>query len=388
MRTIYLDHNATTPLAPQALAAMLPFLAGGGRFGNASSLHSAGRDARAGVDDARDRLACLLGARAAEIVFTSGGTESDNLAVIGLARKRIAQGAQRHLITTQTEHHAVLHAAQYLEQREQFRVTWLPVDGRGRVDVGALRENLTPQTALVSILCANNETGTLQPIAEIAALCRANGVPFHSDRVQSFGKVPVRVDSAEPGPDALSIAAHKFGGPKGVGALWLRKGLSIDAIGYGGEQENGKRPGTENVAGIVGMVVAAELAVEAMGREQPRQAALRDRLWAGIAALHPAAIRNGCWDEPGHQLANTLNVSFPGLDGAALLMNFDLEGICVSSGSACMSGSPHPSHVLLAMGVPRSVAESSVRFSVGSDTTEADIDAVLEVLPRIVARLL
>ena len=388
LSSIYLDHNATTPLAPEALGAMLPFLSGAdaGQFGNASSLHSVGREARAAVDDARDRLARLLGARPNEIIFTSGGTEADNLAVVGLARNRVRKGSASHLVILQTEHHAVLHAANFLERHEGFRVTRLPVDRRGQADPGDLRRAITPETALVSIQSANNETGTIQPVQELAAICRGAGVPFHSDTVQSFGKTPVRVD-CEPGLDAISLAAHKFYGPKGAGALWLRSGVSIDAIGHGGAQENDRRPGTENVAAIVGMVTAAELAVKSLAEEQPREAALRDRLWEGLRAAFPAAVRNGAWDEPERQLANTLNVSFPGLDGSTLLMNCDLEGICVSSGSACMAGSPQPSHVLLSMGVPQAVAESSVRFSLGNATTAEDIEAVLERLPGIFGRL-
>ena len=390
LSTIYLDHNATTPLAPEALAAMLPFLDGGyeGRFGNPSSIHAAGREARAAIDDARDRLARLLGARPHEMIFTGGGTEADNLAIIGLARNRARRGSERHLIISQTEHHAVLHAADYLEAREGFRVTRLAVDGCGLVDPDALRRAITPQTTLVSIHSANNETGTIQPVAELALICREHGVPLHSDKVQSFGKLPVRVDDTyEPGPDALSLAAHKFYGPKGVGALWLRSGISIDATGYGGAHENERRPGTENVAGIVGMVTAAELAVQSIAHEQPRQAALRDRLWQGIQAAFPAAVRNGAWGEPARQLANTLNVSFPGLDGATLLIHCDLAGLCVSSGSACMTGSPQPSHVLMAMGVPREIAAASLRFSLGKGTTAKEIETVLERLTTIFSRL-
>ena len=384
MGLVYLDYNATTPLAPEVLAAMLPIL--GGSHGNPSSIHSAGRTARAIVDDARDRLARVLGARSHEIVFTGGGTESDNLALLGLARNRAAQaGIARHLITSKTEHHAVLHAADYLENHDGFRVTRLPVDNCGVVDLDDLRRAITPQTALISVMSANNETGTLQPVREIAAICRETGVLFHSDMVQSFGKRPIQVaDPGQPGPDAISIAAHKFYGPTGVGALWLRSGVSIDRIGFGGSHENERRPGTENVAGIAGLARAAELVVEGMAEEQARQAALRERLWEGVKAAFPAAIRNG---HPQGQLANTLNVSFPGLDGESLLINLDLEGICVSSGSACMVGSIQPSHVLLAMGVLRDVAQAAVRFSLGKETTQGEIDAVIERLPRIVERL-
>ena len=228
----------------------------------------------------------------------------------------------------------------------------------------------------------------VQPLSEIAAICREVGVPFHSDMVQSFGKSEVRAGTPDvPGPDAISLAAHKFYGPKGVGALWLRTGVSIDSIDFGGSHENGRRPGTENVAAIVGMVAAAEWAVQSMAHEQPRQAALRDRLWEGLRAAYPQAVRNGAGDEPARQLANTLNVSFPGLDGPSLLINSDLEGICVSGGSACMTGSPQPSHVLMAMGILREIAQSSIRFSLGKGTTEADIDATLQRWAKIIERL-
>ena len=384
MGLVYLDYNATTPLAPEVLEAMRPALEG--QYGNPSSIHAAGRAARALVDDARDRLAAVLGARSHEIVFTGGGTESDNMAVLGLARARAARpGIARKLVTAKTEHHAVLHAADYLERADQFEVIRLPVDRHGVVDLEALSQAAGPETALVSIMAANNETGTIQPVDEIAALCSSRGIPFHSDAVQSFGKLPLRVnDPARPGPDALSFAAHKIYGPKGSGALWLRAGIALDRIAFGGSHENERRPGTENVAGIAGLACAAELAVRSMAEEQARQAALRDRLWEGVRAAFPAAVRNG---HPDAALANTLNVSFPGLDGESLIINLDLEGICVSSGSACMVGSIQPSHVLLAMGVPRDAAQAAVRFSLGKPTTEAEIDAILARLPRIVQRL-
>ena len=279
----------------------------------------------------------------------------------------------------------MLHAADYLERADQFEVIRLPVDRHGVVDLEALSQAAGPETALVSIMAANNETGTIQPVDEIAALCSSRGIPFHSDAVQSFGKLPLRVnDPARPGPDALSFAAHKIYGPKGSGALWLRAGIALDRIAFGGSHENERRPGTENVAGIAGLACAAELAVRSMAEEQARQAALRDRLWEGVRAAFPAAVRNG---HPDAALANTLNVSFPGLDGESLIINLDLEGICVSSGSACMVGSIQPSHVLLAMGVPRDAAQAAVRFSLGKPTTEAEIDAILARLPRIVQRL-
>ena len=382
---IYLDYNATTPLAPEVLAAMLPVLERG--FGNPSSIHAAGRDARAIIDDSRDRLAAILGARPHEIVFTGGGTEADNLAVIGLAKSQSREkGKRRHLITASTEHHAVLHAAAFLEKEEGFSVTWLPVDRHGVIDPDELRRAMTSETALVSIMSANNETGTVQPVSEIATACRERGVLFHSDMIQSFGKLPVSVrDSADaPGPDAISLTAHKFYGPKGAGALWLRSGLSIDRIVFGGSHENERRPGTENAPAIAGLARAAELVMEGMNAEQERQAPLRDALWEGIAAAYPRAVLNG---HPSERLANTLNVSFPGMDGESLLINFDLEGICVSSGSACMVGSIQASHVLLAMGVPKEAAHAAVRFSLGKGTTEKEIKKVVARMPAIVDRL-
>jgi cysteine desulfurase len=373
---IYLDYNATTPLAPQALEAMRPFLER--HFGNPSSIHWAGREARAAIDDARDRLAHLLHARPHEIIFTSGGTEADNLAIIGLARAR--QSAGKHLITSAAEHHAVLHAFDYLERKEGFRVTRLPVDAGGRTDLAQLSEAMTPETTLVSLMSANNETGVLQPARDAARLCRERGVLFHSDAIQSFGKEPLDARDF----DALSLAAHKFGGPKGAGLLYLRAGLPIERMLVGGSHESERRAGTENVAAIAGMAAAAEAAVRGLEAEQARQAALRDRLWEGVRAAFPEAVMNG---DPATRLANTLNVSFPGLDGESLLMNLDLAGIAASSGSACMVGSIVPSHVLLAMGVAPEVARSTVRFSLGKMTTAGEIDAALARMPEIFARL-
>ena len=373
---IYLDYNATTPLAPDVLAAMRPFLER--HFGNPSSIHAEGREARAAIDDARDRLARLLGAKPHEIIFTGGGTESDNLAVLGLARSRAAHG--RHVITCATEHHAVLHACEHLQKREGFRVTWLPVDRAGRVAPDQVAEAITPETTLVSIMTANNETGVRQPVREIAALCRASGVAFHTDAIQSLGKEPVAVLDF----DALSIAAHKFYGPKGAGLLYLRSGTAIERMQHGGSHENERRPGTENVAAIVGLAAAAEFAVRDMEAEAARQARLRDRLWSGIGAVFPAAVQNGDVTE---RLANTLNVSFPGLDGESLLIALDLAGIGASSGSACMVGSVVPSHVLLAMGVAPELARATVRFSLGKPTTEAEIDTALIRMPEVFARL-
>ena len=373
---IYLDYNATTPLAPEVFDAMHPFLSE--HFANPSSIHQAGREARAAIDDARDILAGLLRAKPHELIFTSGGTESDNLAVLGLARSLASKG--KHLITTGTEHHAVLDAFEFLQKAEGFRVTCLPVDVGGRIDPADLATAITPETTLVSIMSANNETGALQPVAEIAGVCRKRGVLFHSDMIQSFGKIPVDASQA----DAISLAAHKFYGPKGAGLLYLRSGISIQKIHFGGFHENQRRPGTEDVPAIVGMARAAQATSDGMALEQDRQASLRDRLWQGVLAAFPSAIMNG---HPAERLANTLNVSFPGIDGESLLINLDLEGICASSGSACMVGSILPSHVLIAMGVAPDLAKSTVRFSLGRPTTQAEIDAAIERLPRIFARL-
>jgi len=373
---IYLDYNATTPVAPEALEAMRPFLER--HFGNPSSIHQAGREARAAVDESRDRIARLLHAKPNEIIFTGGGTEADNLAVIGLARSRAEQG--KHVITSATEHHAVLHAFDHLEKREGFEVTRLGVDRHGQISLQELTDALRPDTTLVSVMSANNETGTRQPVRDASKLCRERGIFFHSDMIQSFGKEAI--DARE--FDALSLAAHKFYGPKGAGVLVLRSGLSIERLQMGGSHENERRAGTENVAAIVGMAAAAELALQGWELEQERQRSLRDRLWQGIAELFPEAIWNG---SGAPLLANTLNVSFPGMDAESLLMNLDLAGICASSGSACMVGSVLPSHVLMAMGVAPALARSTVRFSLGKGTTDEEITAALAQMPRIFHRL-
>ena len=371
---IYLDHNATTPLAPEALEAMRPYLE---RFhGNASSIHAAGRETRAALDDSRDRLAALLGCKSHEIIFTGGGTEANNLALLGLARANASRG--KHLITCATEHHAVLHPLEHLQKREGFRLTVLGVDSRGLLDPADVRRALTPETTLVSVMTANNETGVRQPVAEIAALCRGQGVLFHSDAIQTFGKEALACDA-----DALSLAAHKFYGPKGAGLLRVRGGIAIERIAFGGSHEGDRRPGTENVAAIVGMARAASL-VAAAANETGCLAPLREQLWNGILAAFPAAVRNS---DPALSLANTLNVSFPGLDGESVLINLDLAGICASSGSACMVGSIQPSHVLLAMGVPRDVAQATVRFSLGKGTTHEEIAEAVRRIGGIFARL-
>lgn len=374
---IYLDHNATTPLAPEVLEAMLPYLRE--HHGNPSSIHAAGRETRAAIDDARDRIARLLGAKPHEIIFTAGGTESDNLAILGLARQHASRG--RHVITCATEHHAVLHACEWLEKREGFRVTVLPVEPNGQLDPARLRDALAPDTILVSVMTANNETGVRHPVAELAAICRKQGVLFHTDAIQTFGKEPLPPLGAGPF-DAVSLTAHKFRGPLGAGLLWLRAGIPIDRLSHGGSHEGERRPGTENTAAIAGLARAAELVVASAGTD--RCTAMRERLWEGIRAVYPAARRNGA---PADCLANTLNVSFPGLDGESLLIALDLAGLCASSGSACMVGSIQPSHVLLAMGVPVEIAQATVRFSLGSTNMMAEIDEATRRIDSVLARL-
>ncbi len=371
---VYLDSNATTPLAPEVLDAMLPFLRG--VYGNPSSIHAEGRHARAAVDDSRERLADLLGARPHELIFTSGGTESCNLGVLGLAKAHRHLG--RHVISAPTEHHAVLHAIEWLQHHDGFDVTMLPVDEQGAVSPSDLAEAIRDDTVLVTLMHANNETGTIQRIKELGAICRDRDVFFHTDAVQSFGKLPVVPKDLS--VDAISLAAHKFYGPKGVGVLWLRAGIALTRLAHGGSHENSRRPGTENVPGIVGMAVAAELAESLREQTNHRLSVLTEDLWDRIQKVSPAAIRNG------GGLANTLNVSFPGCDGEALLIALDIEGVGVSSGSACMVGSMQASHVLLAMGIDHATASATVRFSLGRSTSPADIEFCESALARALSR--
>jgi cysteine desulfurase len=373
---IYLDYNATTPLCDAAREAMLPYL--GRHFGNPSSVHAAGRDARAAIDDARDKLAGLLRVRPHELIFTSGGTESCNLAVLGLTRSRSSPVA--HIISAKTEHHAVLNAVEHLEKHENVEVTWLNVARDGIVDVDQLAKSIRPETRLVSIMAANNETGVIQPMREISQICREHGILLHSDMVQAFGKMDVDLLLV----DAASFAAHKFYGPKGAGFLFLRSGLSIQPIMFGGAHENERRPGTENVAAIAGMAEAAEWTLRDRESEHERQARLRDDLWTRIFQNVPDAKQNG---QNAPRLANTLNVSLLGLNSEMLLIALDLEGVCASSGSACMVGSVVASHVLLAMGLPIQNARSAVRFSLGKWTTADEIKGAGDAVGKIVDRL-
>jgi cysteine desulfurase len=373
---IYLDYNATTPLCEPARRAILPFLEE--KFGNPSSIHAAGREARAAIDDARDRLANLLGAKPHELIFTSGGTEANNLAILGLARSRAARG--KHLISAKTEHHAVLNAVEHLEKFEGFEVTWLNVSENGLIDLNQLADSIRDDTVLVSIMHANNETGVIQLLREISEICRKHGVLLHSDMVQSFGKISGEAVSFV---DVASFAAHKFYGPKGAGLLFLRSGIPIEPIQFGGAHENQRRPGTENVAMITGMAAAAEFVQRDREFEQARQRKLRDQLWQEISGQIESVVLNS---DANCRLANTLNVSLPELDSETMLMALDLEGVCASSGSACMVGSVLASHVLLAMGLPLALAKSAIRFSLGKHTTAEEISTTAGIVSEIVQR--
>jgi cysteine desulfurase len=379
MTGIYLDHNATTPTAPEVVAAMLPYF--GERFGNASSVHAVGREARSAVDEARRAVAELAGSAPDEVVFTSGGTESDNLALRGVMTRAAARGRDV-LVVSAIEHPAVLRAAEQLA-KEGVRVVLLPVDGDGVVRVTDLRDALASHTVgLVSIMTANNETGSLQPVAELAAASREAGAPFHTDAVQAAGKVPLAFAAHD--IDLMSLSAHKFYGPMGVGALIVRRGLRVSPTALGGKQEKTRRAGTENLPAIVGMGVAARMALAELATEPARLAALKRQLWEGISRSIPGAHLNGALERT---LPSTLNVSFEGVDGEALILGLDLEGIRVSSASACSSGSVEPSHVLTAMGRDFDLARSSVRISLGRSNDRAQIERVLQVLPQVVARI-
>jgi cysteine desulfurase len=378
MKRIYADYNATTPLAPEALEAMLPYLRE--HYGNASSVHVFGREARAAIDDARVRMAKLVGAQESEIVFTGGGTEADNAAIFGVARA--SRKRDRHVVTSSIEHHAVLHACQYLEKSGECEVTYLPVSRDCLVDPDDLRKAIRSNTVLVSVMSANNETGTIQPVQELAAICRERGVPFHTDAVQSFGKVLVNV--SDWGVGLLSIAAHKFYGPKGVGMLYLRRGTKCDPLLFGGSHENERRAGTENVAAIVGMAKAAELATGKMADEQTKFFDWTEKLAGEVTKRIRGAHRNG---HPKLRIGNTVNFSFEGCEEEGLLLGLDLEGVAVSSGSACAVGSLEPSHVLKAMGLPHELARAAVRFSFGRESTAEDVTDSLAALARVIERL-
>ncbi|HZM04817.1 MAG TPA: cysteine desulfurase family protein [Candidatus Saccharimonadales bacterium] len=377
MKTIYFDYNATTPLDPAVREAMLPFM--GEIFGNPSSVHHVGRRARALLDDARDRVATVWRSKPSEVVFTSGGTESNNLAIFGAARLMREKG--RHLITSTIEHHAVLHGFQYLEKKEGFVVTYVPVNAAGIVSSDDVKKAIRPDTTLVSIMSANNETGSLQPVAEIGDICRSRRVLFHTDAVQSFGKQPF--DSIHQfNADLVSVCAHKFHGPKGAGALFIKSPLLPDPIIFGGGHENERRAGTENVAGYLGFAEALERFVRPPVFESEKLGKLTNRLIEFVRTLDGVAFRGSLRE----RLPNTVAFTVKGCDSILLLAGLDLEGVCASSGSACSAGSLEPSHVMSAMGVEKSSANSLVRFSLGRDSTEEEVRLAQEVFRNVINR--
>ena len=374
MPRIYLDNNATTPVLPEVFEAMRPYFGEG--FGNASSIHHHGQETRAAVERARDSVAALLGCRASEVVFTSGGTEGDNLAIAGLT------GPGDHIVTSGIEHHAVLHACKHLEETG-CEVTYVPVDGRGLVDPADVQRALRPNTKLISIMMANNETGVLQPVVEIGRIAAEADVYFHTDAVQAAGKVPIDVKAI--GCDALSISGHKMHAPQGVGALYVRKGTRLQPLFYGGRHERSRRAGTENVPGIVALGKAAELAMQGFERgDHKKMSALRDRLQLGILAQVEDAGVNG---NSAARVPNTTNIYFDHIEGEAMVISLDLKGLAVSTGAACSSGAIEPSHVLMAMGLRPDQARASIRLSLGKQNTAEDIDIALGLVPETVARL-
>lgn len=376
-RFIYLDHAATTAVHPAVMEAMLPFFTE--KYGNPSSIYAPAREARKALDWAHDTVAEILGVSPTEIVFTGCGSESDNLALKGVAFARKQKGS--HIITTQIEHHAILHTCEYLEKRFGFRVTYLPVDQNGTVDLDALEKALTPDTTLVSVMYANNEVGTVQPIKEISGIVKAHNVTFHTDAVQAGGSLDLNVDRL--GVDMLSLSGHKFYGPKGVGVLYVRKGTTYWPQQHGGGQERGRRAGTENTAGIVGFATALKLAYDSLESNNAHAARLRDMLIEGITKI-PSSQLTG---HPTNRLPNSASFVFEFVEGESILLSLDMLGIGASSGSACTSASLEPSQVLKAMGIPIERAHGSLRLTTGTDNTEEDISRVLEVLPGIIERL-
>ncbi len=377
MKRIYFDNNATTPLAPEVFEAMRPYMLED--YGNASSIHWYGQRAKAGVEKAREQVARLLNARASEIVFTSGGTESDNAAIFGIVDT--ARAERKHVVTTAIEHPAVLSTAKALERRG-VSVSFVRVGSSGVIDPADVAAALRPETVLISVMHANNELGTIQPLEEIGRIAQERDIYFHADAVQSAGKIPLDVHRL--GVDLLSLSAHKLNGPKGVGALYVRKGTILRTLMHGGHHERDRRPGTENVAGIVGLGAAAEAARAHLEEECGRVAGLRDRLEAGILARVPYAKVNG---DRAHRMPNTTNLTFDYLEGEGFVIAMDLRGVACSTGSACSSGSLEPSHVLTAIGLRPEQARASIRFSLGRFNTDADVDAALEILPAVVEQL-
>jgi cysteine desulfurase len=374
-RRVYLDHNASTPVHPEVLAAMLPYFVE--RYGNPSSIHGFGREAREGLDGARERVAHFLRVGKEEIVFTSGGTESDNMAIKGIAATR----GRGHIVTSAVEHHAVLRTCAALES-QGFTVTVVPVDGYGMVDPDDVRRALRPDTIVVSIMHANSEVGTIQPVGEIGRITREREIPFHVDGVQTFGKIAVDLDAL--GIDLFSFSSHKIYGPKGAAGLYIRKGTKMASVQHGGEHERRRRAGTENVPGIVGLGKAVEVRGRDMAAEEGRVRALRDRLWEGLAARVPDVRLNG---HPTERLPGTCNVCFRHVESESIVLGLDLKGIGVSAGSACTSGNVEPSHVLVAMGVPLDWAMGAVRCSLGRSTTAEDIDYVVDCVEPLAGKL-
>ena len=377
MNRVYLDYNATTPVEPAVLDAMLPYFSA--EFGNASSIHTPGQKARAAVETAREQVAALIGARPREIIFTSGGTESDNHAIFGIVFSSATP--HPHVITSFVEHEAVLNACQALEKRG-VSVTYLPVDQEGLIDLERLRGVIRAETVLITIMHANNELGTVQPLEQIGRIAKEADVYFHTDAVQAAGKIPIDVNQLQ--VDLLSISGHKLYGPKGVGALYVRGGTRVRQLLYGGHHQRGFRPGTENVAGIVGLGKAAELSRKSLAEDARRSSALRDQLEQGLLRSVPQSRVNGGTSP---RTPNTTNLVFPGIEGEALLIALDLKGLACSTGAACSSGAVEPSHVLTAIGLPPEEARASLRFSLGRHTMQADIDFALQVVPAAVAQL-
>jgi cysteine desulfurase len=377
MKRIYLDHNATTPIRPEVLTAMLPYLTG--EYGNASSIHAFGQNAREAVEHARSSVAALLGARAADIMFTGGGTESDNHAILGAVAA--APGTRKHVITTAIEHVAVLDSCKALA-KSGVDLTIVPVDRDGLVNPGDVRSAIRPDTVLITVMLANNETGTIEPIKDIGEIAAEKGIAFHTDAVQAAGKIPI--DVKELGVDLLSISAHKFNGPKGVGALYIRKGARLAPLLYGGHSERDRRPGTEDVAAIAGMGKAADLAREGLVSESERVGALRNRLERGLLARVPHAWVNGA---RAPRVPNTSNLTFPFIEGESMVIALDLKGIACSTGAACSSGAVEPSHVLMALGLVPEDARATLRLSLGHQTTADEIDFALETIPPVIERL-
>lgn len=377
MRRVYLDYNATTPVAPEVLDAMLPFFTEG--YGNASSIHSAGQNARAAVEAARGSVAALIGAKPSEIVFTSGGTEADNLAILGFVAAMRRE--KKHVICTPIEHSAVRNAVEALE-KQGVEVTWLPVSSDGIVDPEDVRRAIRPETVLITVMHANNELGTIQPITEIGRTALESDVYFHSDAVQSAGKIPINVNELK--VDFLSLSAHKLYGPKGAGALYVRENTPLEPILFGGTHERDRRPGTENVPGIVGLGKAAEIARAHLASDSQRLSALRDSLEGGVLSRVPESCVNG---DRARRVPNTTNITFPHAEGESLVIALDLQGVQCSGGAACSSGAILPSHVLRAIGLPHDRAKSTVRFSLGRFTVSEDVDYALEAIPAVVERL-